>query len=567
MVVKLSDFLTTSLVLTALDSSDVLSIVRSNTIGIDSNTTGDFVANITGGTGIDATGTGHAAAVTLSVDNTVVTTDSSQTLTNKTFNLTNNTFSGTLNQLNAAISGATLVSLDGAETLTNKTLTSPTINGGSFTSGSVVDISTFGLRDATTTAYETRIRSNNASPALSADRTLTLDVNNADRTISLTGNLVLGGTLTTSGAHNTTFTTSGTTSLTLPTTGTLVSSTDFSTRFDSDLATKTTTNVSEGTNLYYKQERFDSAFGDKTTSNLTEGTNLYYTQGRFDTAFAAKSTTNLSEGTNLYYTTARVDSDFDARLAIKTTDNLTEGSSLYYTTSRADSDFDVRLATKSTTDISEGTNLYYTSSRSDSDARNAISVTDNGGDGSLTYTASTGVISYTGPSAAEVRSHFSGGTGITYNSSTGEITTTDADIVHDNLSGFVANEHIDHTTVTFTAGQGLTGGGTIAANRTFNVGAGVGIKVGADTVSIDSAEISNYNAPIRALFSASGDLSYNSGTGVFTFNETYSSASELLTAIKTVDGTTSGLDADLLDGQEGSYYRIDVYDASGTLLN
>jgi hypothetical protein len=625
MVVKLSDFLTTSLVLSALDSGDVLSIVRSNTIGIDSNTTGDFVANITGGTGIDATGTGHAAAVTLSVDNTVVTTDSSQTLINKTFNLTNNTFSGTLNQLNAAISGATLVSLDGAETLTNKTLTSPTINGGSFTSGSVVDISTFGLRDATTTAYETRIRSNNASPALSADRTLTLDVNNANRTISLTGNLVLGGTLTTSGAHNTTFTTSGTTSLTLPTTGTLVSSTDFSTRFDNDLATKTTTNVAEGTNLYYTQARFDSAFGDKTTSNLTEGTNLYYTQGRFDTAFAAKSTTNLSEGTNLYYTTARSDSDFDVRLATKTTTNVaegtnlyyttarhnsdfdtrlatksttnlsegtnlyyttaransdfdtrlatksttnvTEGTNLYYTTARANSDFDARLATKSTTNLSEGTNLYYTPSRADSDARNAISVTDNGGDGSLTYTASTGVISYTGPSAAEVRAHFSGGTGITYNSGTGEITTTDGDIVHDNLSGFVANEHINHSGVVLTAGDGLTGGGNITTSRTFNVGAGVGVKVAANSVSIDSAEISNYNLPIRALFSASGNLSYNSTTGAFSFSETYSTAAELLTAIKTVDGTTSGLDADLLDGQEGSHYRIDVYDASGTLLN
>lgn len=31
-------------------------------------------------------------------------------------------------------------------------------------------------------------------------------------------------------------------------------------------------------------------------------------------------------------------------------------------------------------------------------------------------------------------------------------------------------------------------------------------------------------------------------------------ANEILTAIKTVDGTTSGLDADLLDGQHGSYY-------------
>jgi hypothetical protein len=42
-----------------------------------------------------------------------------------------------------------------------------------------------------------------------------------------------------------------------------------------------------------------------TTSNISEGTNLYYTQARFDSAFSAKSTTNLTEGTNLYFTVAR----------------------------------------------------------------------------------------------------------------------------------------------------------------------------------------------------------------------------------------------------------------------
>ena len=62
-----------------------------------------------------------------------------------------------------------------------------------------------------------------------------------------------------------------------------------------------------------------------------------------------------------------------------------------------------------------------------------------------------------------------GGTGITANAN--EITTTDGDIVHDNLSGFVANEHIDHSGVTLTAGTGLNGGGTIAASRTFTVDA------------------------------------------------------------------------------------------------
>jgi hypothetical protein len=43
-----------------------------------------------------------------------------------------------------------------------------------------------------------------------------------------------------------------------------------------------------------------------TTTNINEGTNLYYTAARFNTAFAAKSTDDLSEGiTNLYYTNAR----------------------------------------------------------------------------------------------------------------------------------------------------------------------------------------------------------------------------------------------------------------------
>ena len=49
-----------------------------------------------------------------------------------------------------------------------------------------------------------------------------------------------------------------------------------------------------------------------TTTNLTEGTNLYYTDGRFDTRFASKSTSNLTEGSNLYYTTTRTNSDAGA---------------------------------------------------------------------------------------------------------------------------------------------------------------------------------------------------------------------------------------------------------------
>ena len=78
-----------------------------------------------------------------------------------------------------------------------------------------------------------------------------------------------------------------------------------------------------------------------------------------------------------------------------------------------------------TANIDEGTNLYYTDTR----VRAAVSVTDAGGDGSLAFNSSTGVFTYTGPSAAEVRAHISvtdaGGDGsLAYNSSTGVITYT-----------------------------------------------------------------------------------------------------------------------------------------------
>lgn len=491
MVQLLSDFLSTSLA-DALDSARTVQIVQSEIIKLDSNTSGNYIRSLTAGLGFSLPEPAHSLDATINVDSSFIATlAGTQTLTNKTINLTNNTLSGTLGQFNAALSGASFVSTTGTETLTNKTLTSPTITQPTITGpASLTKISTFGLRDQTTTDYDTRIVSNNASPVLSANRTLTLDVNNADRTVSLTGNLTLGGSLTTSGGHATTLTTTGTTALTLPTSGTLVSK-DGSGNFSAGTITAT--------------------FSGNLTGNVT---------GQVSD-ISNHSTTDLSEGNNLYYTTARVDSAFDVRLATKSTSDLSEGTNLYYTTARFDSDF----GDNSTSDLSEGTNKYYTAARADSDARNAISVTDNGGDGSLSYTASTGVISYTGPSATEVRAHFSAGSGITIVN--GEVAfaataTVSGLIDHDQTTNFVANEHINHANVTLTAGDGLKGGGTIAASRTFH---------------IDSAELTS-------LYGAT-----------------------IFTDLKTRDGAGSGLDADTLDGQQGSYYRIDVYNAAGTLLN
>ena len=67
------------------------------------------------------------------------------------------------------------------------------------------------------------------------------------------------------------------------------------------------------------------------------------------------------------------------------------------------------ISNHDTGDLSEGSsNLYHTTAR----ARAAISATDAGGDGSLSYNNTSGVITYTGPSAAQVRAHFSAGEGI-----------------------------------------------------------------------------------------------------------------------------------------------------------
>jgi len=73
---------------------------------------------------------------------TLVGRATTDTLTNKSVDLTNNTLSGTLTEFNTALSGDNFVSLTGTETLTNKTLTSPTLNGSQMTTTGAIVIPT-----------------------------------------------------------------------------------------------------------------------------------------------------------------------------------------------------------------------------------------------------------------------------------------------------------------------------------------------------------------------------------------------------------------------------------------
>ena len=254
-----------------------------------------------------------------------------------------------------------------------------------------------------------------------------------------------------------------------------------------------TSDLSEGTNLYYTTARADSAFDDrlaiKTTDNLTQGsTNLYYATSLFNTDLATKTTDDLTQGsTNLYYDSATTITT--ARNAIGVsglplTYNAATGTLGYTEVSYAG--FDSDFALKTTNDLTEGgsTNLYFNNARS----RAAVSATDNGGDGSFSYDSSTGTFSFTGPSASEVRAHFSAGTGIG-----------------------ITNGQISTSITQYTDADAR---GTVSVNDAGGDG----------SLSYDSSTgIFTYTGPsaseVRAHLSAGGDLSYDSATGRYSFTQ------------------------------------------------
>ncbi len=107
----------------------------------------------------------------------------------------------------------TLATLAGAETLTNKTLTAPDINGG--TADALTSLS---VRSTGTGAFDLGFAN---TENLTAGRTLTITLNDASRTLNLGGDLTTAAAFTTSGAHALTLTATNTTNVTLPISGTL----------------------------------------------------------------------------------------------------------------------------------------------------------------------------------------------------------------------------------------------------------------------------------------------------------------------------------------------------------
>ncbi len=118
---------------------------------------------------------------------------------------------------------------------------------------------------------------------------------------------------------------------------------------------------------------------------------------------------------------------------------------------------------------------------------------------------------------------------------------------HDEIAGFVANEHIDHTSVTLTASTGLTGGGDISANRTFDVDVGIAddkiMQVDdADAADDDYAKFTAAGLEGRSYSEVLGDLSGTAGAA-FDFN------SQALTSVGAIGcGAVTGTSTAAFEG-------------------
>lgn len=122
------------------------------------------------------------------------------------------------------------------------------------------------------------------------------------------------------------------------------------------------------------------------------------------------------------------------------------------------------------------------------------------------------------------------------------------------------------TTRTITAGNGFAAGsgGDLSVNRSFTIGGGTGVTVNANDIAIGQ-DVATTATPTFAGATINGNIAVT-GTvdgrdiasdgskldGIESGATADQTAAEILTAIKTVDGAGSGLDADTLDGVQAS---------------
>ena len=586
--------------------------ITNNAVTLGTHTTGNYVATVTGGTGLTSTVTsGESATPTINLDNTAVTAATyganASTVSNFTVDAqgrltaaANQAISITHDQVtdfNAEVRALVSVTDSGGDgsLAYNSSTGVITYTGPSaaevqahFSAGTNTTYSagSFGITDAT-------IRGKVSVTDAGGDGSLAY--NNTSGVITYTGPSALEVR-----AHLSVTDSGGDGSLTYNSTSGVFT-------YTGPNASEVRAHLSAGTGLTYSSGEF-AVNSDviMTNRNDTLTADYVYT-GTVDLSgatlpgnvnFAGNITaTNIDTVTqtdsiitdnNIYLNQGG--SDRDAKIQVEHSTANTylkwdEGTDRWQFSNNGSTDYDMLTEADvegffSVTDTGGDGSLSYSSGvftytgPSAAETRAHISVSDAGGDGSLAYNSGTGVITYTGPSASETRAHFSGSTGITLSSGAisitnsgvsagtygtsndvsqitvnaqGQITSaSDVAIDHDALSNFVANEHIDHTSVTLTAGNGLSGGGDISTSRTFaldlNELSSATVDVSADSIAIiDGSDNSSKKESIADLVSAMAGAGLAATNGVL-------SQSGFTGTIESFD--VGGTGQDILQGSE-----------------
>ena len=251
----------------------------------------------------------------------------------------------------------------------------------------------------------------------------------------------------------------------------------------------------------------------------------------------------------------------------------------------------VDLAGNTTTDLAEGTNLYYLDSR----ARSAITAGNTGtGYGSLSYSSSTGVITFSVVTNANIWGSLSvsGGSGLTYNSATGQFGTNaipNSQLANSSVTlgstsvslGGTASSIAGLTSVTATTVTGSTNviSGASGAANSIILGS-TGIIFEGSTADVNKTTLNvvdptatrtitlpDASGTLALLNSLSvvnsgtgfGSISYDSGTGVLTYSVvTAANVRGTLTA----STTGTGYGALTYDNSTGNYAFAVVTDAN-----
>ena len=221
------------------------------------------------------------------------------------------------------------------------------------------------------------------------------------------------------------------------------------------------------------------------------------------------------------------------------------------------------FAGNTTADLTENTNLYYTDTRS----RAAVSVTDSGGDGSLSYDSSTGVITYTGPSASEVRAHISvaSGSGLTYNFGTGELGTSaipNAQLANSSLTVGSTSINLGATATTIAGLSALTSTTLTATTLISGVAdAANAISIAGGNITFEGSSADTDEIILTAADASGGDktitLPNTTGTVALTSDIVYPvtltnsvtlSNKTFALGSNTISGTTAEFNTALTDG-------------------